>query len=144
MRASDGPRRLTQLNRGECLRLLASVWLGRVVFTYQALPAIRPTCHVIDGGEIIIRGPQATAIVRDAREPGVVVAYEADALDTRARIGWSVIVTGIARRVSDPGDVARYEQMLRPWAEDDGHVIRISPEIVTGYRLGTVDFLRTV
>ena len=137
MRTSDGPRRLCELSRGTSLRLLASVRLGRVVFTSQALPAIRLVHHVMDGDDIIIYGPRGAAIVRDStRGPYVVVAYEADAVDTDARLGWSVIVTGIARRISDPGDVARYEQLLKPRAADDGdHVIRISPEIVTGYRL---------
>jgi Pyridoxamine 5'-phosphate oxidase len=144
MFSSDGPRRLSELSRGKSLRLLASVRLGRVVFTSRALPAIRLVRHVMDGDDIIIScGPEGTAIVRDgAPEPGVVVAYEADAFDTDARLGWSVIVTGMARRVSDPGDIARYEQLLQPRAVDHGdHIIRISPELVTGYLLDPVTSL---
>lgn len=146
MLTSDGPRRLSELSRGTCLRLLASVRLGRVVYTCQALPAIRLVHHVMDGNDIVIScGPEAAAIVRDsAPEPGVVVAYEADAFDTDAGLGWSVIVTGMARRVSDPGNVARYERLLQPWAAGDGgHVIRISPELVTGYRLDPATSPRT-
>jgi hypothetical protein len=49
------PRRLTELTRAQAMRLLASVPLGRIVFTHHALPAIRPVNHVIDGDDIIIR-----------------------------------------------------------------------------------------
>lgn len=46
-------------------------------------------------------------------------------------------MTGIARQVTGHDDVARYKQLLQPWvAGDMDQVIRIRPEIVTGYRLG--------
>ena len=38
------------------MRLLETVWLGRVVFTARTLPAIRPVSHLVDGDHIIIRG----------------------------------------------------------------------------------------
>lgn len=46
-------------------------------------------------------------------------------------------MTGVARQVTGHDDVARYkQQLLQPWvAGDMDQVIRISPEIVTGYRL---------
>lgn len=129
-------RRLTELPRAESMRLLASVPLGRVVFTHQALPAIRPVNHLVDGGEIIIRSHPGAAVVSAAEHAdGVVVAYEADAFDHATRTGWSVIVTGIARLIHDPGAVIGYERALRPWvAGDMSQLIRIHPEIVTGYR----------
>ena len=37
------------LDREDCLGLLASVPLGRVVFTDRALPAIQPVNFVLDG-----------------------------------------------------------------------------------------------
>jgi hypothetical protein len=43
-----------ELDRGEAMRLLASVY-GRVVFTQNALPAIRPMNHLVDEGRVIIR-----------------------------------------------------------------------------------------
>jgi len=61
------------------MRLLASVDYGRVVFTLNTLPAVRPVNHLVDDGQIIIRTRLSTAIstVVRAAEPGVVVAYEA-------------------------------------------------------------------
>lgn len=128
-------RRLSQLTPAESMRLLGETSFGRVVFTQRALPAVRPVNHLVDGGGIIIRTGSSAAVVRVAQDSAV-VAYEADDIDRDSWLGWSVIVTGIARRVWDAADVARYEQLLVSWidgARDD--FIRITPEFVTGYRL---------
>lgn len=135
-RADTASRRvLRELTREEAFRLLGSVSLGRVVFTDQALPAIRPVNHLVDDGHVIIRSHTGAALVT-AAERGVVVAYEADAIDPDEHVGWSVVVTGVARLVRDPAAAARYEQRLRPWVERPmDHVIAISAEIVTGFAL---------
>lgn len=124
------------LQRAESMRLLASVDFGRVVFAMQALPAIRPVNHLVDDGIIIIRSRMRSALSAAARRSDhLVVAYEADALDSRTRTGWSVVVTGRARTLTDPGLVARYEQLLHPWVNHADTVVAIEPEIVTGLRL---------
>jgi pyridoxamine 5'-phosphate oxidase-like protein len=130
-------RLLVELDRAEALALLASVPMGRVVFTMGALPAIRPVNHILDEDTIIIRTrltaklTTAVAVADDT-----VVAYEADELDPLARLGWSVVVTGIARPVTEPGRVARYEDLLSPWVDKSMDVvIGIRAEIVTGFRL---------
>lgn len=132
---ADQARHLVPLSRQESIALLAGVSLGRIVFTARALPAVRPVNHVVDGGEIIIRTHHGTAITGAARQ-GAVVAYEADEIDPHEHLGWSVIVTGVVRQVTDQPSIERYEKLLRPWL--DGRrdfVIRLTPEIVTGYRL---------
>ncbi|MFD8141548.1 pyridoxamine 5'-phosphate oxidase family protein [Streptomyces sp. NPDC059708] len=45
-------RRMRELDRAEALRLLATVSLGRVVFTHRALPAVRPVNHLVDGEDV--------------------------------------------------------------------------------------------
>ncbi len=93
-----------RLDEAEALRLLASVEFGRVVFTVNALPAIRPVNHLLDDGRIIIRTRLTSAISSRARSAdGVVVAYEADDINSQTRTGWSVVVTGRAHTVTDPG-----------------------------------------
>src|SRR3954466_6782986 len=89
---SPGPRRSVELDSAEALRLLGSVSLGRVVFTLHALPTVRPVNHVLDGGDIVIRtheGTALTSLTQRADGPGVVVAYEADDIDAATRLGWS-------------------------------------------------------
>lgn len=139
--ASGARRRLVELDQAEALALLAAAPYGRVVFTYQALPAIRTVNHVIDGGHIIIRTRLAAAITRSVTPvPPTVVAYQADNIDSAARLGWSVVATGLARPLTDPAEVSRVGRLLQPWVDLDMDVmLAIEPQIVTGYRLTPTD-----
>ena len=132
----DDYRELEQLNRSEALTLLGSVSLGRLVFTHQALPAVRPVNHLVVSESIIVRATAGAAITSVAGRNGVVVAYEADSIDSDTRLGWSVIVVGTARLMTDELAAARYRARLRPWVAgtvDD--VITISTDLISGYRL---------
>ena len=130
------PRQALNLTEEESWQLLGGVSLGRVVFTMKAMPAIRPVNHLVDEKTIIIRSHLGAAIVSHAADDGAVVCYEADELDPVRHTGWSVIVTGMARLVREPGAVARYERLLEPWAAGQmDHVIAITPQIITGIRL---------
>ncbi|MFJ3175330.1 pyridoxamine 5'-phosphate oxidase family protein [Streptomyces roseus] len=137
--AATPTRHMRELDRDEALRLLATVSLGRIVFTRHALPAVRPVNHLVDGEDVIIRvhgGGALAALAAPADAPGVVVAYEADAIDPVTHLGWSVVVTGYASPVSDVEDADRYASRLCPWV---GHpmtgALRIRPDLVTGFRL---------
>jgi hypothetical protein len=130
------PRQTLELTAHESWRLLGSVSLGRVVFTMNALPAIRPVNHLTDGTTIIIRSHLGAAITAHASRDGAVVCYEADDLDPARHTGWSVIATGMARLVDDPAIVGRYQRLLEPWAAGQmDYVIAIKPQIITGIRL---------
>ena len=130
-------RQAVDLTATESWRLLASVSLGRIVFTKDALPAIRPVNHLVDDHTIIIRSHLGAAIVAHAAfDDGVVVCYEADDIDPVRHTGWSVVATGTARLVDDPEAIARYEQQLAPWVERQmDYVIAIRPQLITGLRL---------
>ncbi|MEU8712057.1 pyridoxamine 5'-phosphate oxidase family protein [Streptomyces sp. NPDC048663] len=134
-----GGRRRVDLDAATALRLLGSVSLGRIVFTRRALPAVRPVDHVLDGGEVVVRthaGADVSAYVRQGGGLGAVVAYEADSIDPDTRLGWSVVVTGYARLVTDPVELARYRAVLRPWVDQAmDQAIRVRPELVTGILL---------
>ena len=125
-----------ELSRAEALTLLGSVSVGRVVFSHEALPAIRPVNHLLDGDHLVIRTHPGAALLGPARD-GAVVAYQADELDAVRRAGWSVVVTGVATLVRDPAEQQRYRALLRPWIGGRmEHVIRISTDVVTGCRIG--------
>lgn len=145
--APVGPRRSIELDRSEAMRLLGSVSLGRVVFTRHALPTIRPVNHVVDGGDIVIRTHEGAALTSHTREPassGVVVAYEADAIDPATHLGWSVVATGYAHLVTDPRELARFQRLLRPWVQQTmDYAVRIRPDLVTGIRLADADAARS-
>jgi hypothetical protein len=134
----DGQRAQRPLTREDSLRRLGSVPVGRVVFTQRALPAIRPVNHLVLDGQVVFRSHSGAGIVA-AADQEVVVAYEADALDPEQRLGWSVVVTGVARLVRDPEALARYQRVLRPWVDQPmDEVIAIRPDIVTGFALTRV------
>ncbi len=131
------PNNSQMLSHAEAMRLLAGVDYGRVVFTQKALPAVRPVNHLVDEGRIIIRTRLNTAIstVVASADSGVVVAYEADDFDSHSQSGWSVVATGWAHRVNDPGEVSHYERLLRPWVNHADTVLVIEPHIVTGFHI---------
>ncbi|WP_159850738.1 pyridoxamine 5'-phosphate oxidase family protein [Nocardia sp. CY41] len=133
----DALRDVVDLDRAEALRLLASAPLGRVVYTRNALPAIRPVNHLVDGGLIVVRTRLTSRFTSAVRgNSPVVVTYAADDIDPVRRVGWSVSVTGLAHTVTDSVRIARYERLLQPWVEGVmDSVITIEPDIVSGIRL---------
>jgi hypothetical protein len=129
-------RELEELSRADSLRLLASVPVGRLVFTHDALPAIRPVNHLLDGNKIVIGLTPGSALARAAAPHGIVVAYEADSLDVAEHTGWSVVVVGIALPETAPGVLDTYRQSIRPWLSGAvSDIVSITCEFVTGYLL---------
>jgi len=128
---------LKQLSRDECLHLLTSVPVGRIIYTRQALPAVELVNFAIDNGDIIIRTDHSGKLAAATR--GAVVAFEADSVDTERRAGWSVTVIGQSQEVTDPDEIGRLELIgLSSWAPGGrDHFIRISPGIFNGRRLRT-------
>ncbi|WP_344245741.1 pyridoxamine 5'-phosphate oxidase family protein [Actinocorallia libanotica] len=129
---------LEVLDQRECLRLLASVPVGRVAFTERALPAIQPVNFVLDGTDVILRtnvGSKLGLAIRRA-----VVAFEADDFDTERGSGWSVTLLGEARAVTDPAEAERLSRLPLPaWAPGPrDRYIRISGRYVSGRRINAV------
>lgn len=125
-----------ELARQECLDRLVRATVGRVVHTRDALPAVLPVNFSLDADSaVLLRTPADSELARSI--DGVVVAFEADAVDVAARSGWSVVVTGHATVVVDP---AAHEYLSRTgpqsWAASPEDVfIRIASELVTGREL---------
>ncbi len=124
------------LDRDECLRLLASVPVGRIVFTHRALPAVQPVSFVVDGEAIVIRTAPGSELFGATRD--TVVAFEADEIDADTHSGWNVTVIGHAHAVHDSAEKKILSALpLRPWTRrgqrDD--FLRIPLGLVTGRRL---------
>ena len=126
---------LQHLSQGECLRLMALVPVGRVIYTRQALPAVELVNFALDHGDIIIRTDRSGKLA--AATAGAVVAFEADSLDPSSQAGWSVTVIGHSHEVTDADEISRLEQIgLSSWAPGEHeHFIRISPGILSGRQL---------
>ncbi len=131
-------RRMEELTKPQCLELMSTVQIGRLVFVHHALPAIRPVNHLVEHETIVIRATVGSAITEEVMigHRGLVVAYEADAIDTARQLGWSVIVIGTAELVTDRLAAERYRSLIEPWvAGPADEVITISAEMVHGYRM---------
>lgn len=125
-----------ELTRAECLSLLPTVPIGRLVFTEGALPAVVPVDFVLDPSGIVLRTAAGSAVARIA--DGAIVAVQADDVDTARRTGWSVTVVGQARTARDDVEVARLAALpLRPWVAGQRNTfVVVEIGIVTGRRIG--------
>ncbi|GAA0405104.1 pyridoxamine 5'-phosphate oxidase family protein [Microbispora corallina] len=119
----------------ECLDLLASTPIGRIVFTDRALPAVQPVNFCLDDGTIVIRTAIGSKLAAAARN--TVVAFEADEFDPATRTGWSVTAVGHARAASEPAEIERLAALpLTPWAPGShDHFIVMTPEQISGRRI---------
>src|SRR4029077_19144845 len=90
---------LQDLPRHESLALLGGASLGRVAVSGDALPVVLPVFIAMVGDHIVFRTVPGTKL--SAAVQGAIVAVEADELDERTGEGWSVLVRGIAREVTD-------------------------------------------
>lgn len=125
-----------ELSREEALRLPGTVPLGGVVLTDRALPAIRPVNHIVDGRDIIFRTSSSAAITTAVDGIGTIVAFEADAIGSPRRAGWSVVVVGGARLLTDAGQIEHLPAAPAPMAPGDkDDLITIRADIVSGVRL---------
>jgi uncharacterized protein len=131
------------LSRAECLELLDTSLVGRVVFTERALPAALPVNFALLGEDVVFRtatgGKLAAALAK------AVVAFEVDDVDATLRTGWSVLVQGWAGLLTRPDDLARAHALsLQSWAPGErSHFVRIRSEIVSGRRLIPFEAWRT-
>jgi uncharacterized protein len=126
---------LKRLSRAECIRLMGTVPIGRIVYTRQALPAVEVVNFALADGDIVIRTSAEGKLAAATR--GAVVAFEADSVDLGSHVGWSVTAVGQARLVT--GKTAEHLEgvALTPWAPGPHtHFICIQPTIVNGRWLG--------
>ena len=133
---SDGSA-LQRLSRDQCLTLMASVPVGRIIYTVRALPAVELVNFALDEGDIVIRTDRSGKLAAATR--GAVVAFEADQLDLAGQAGWSVTAIGPSSEVTNPDELARLRVIgLKSWASGTrDHFIRISPVMLNGRRLPT-------
>ncbi|GAA3236107.1 pyridoxamine 5'-phosphate oxidase family protein [Nonomuraea helvata] len=126
---------LQVLSRAECLDLLSTAPIGRIVFTDQALPAVQPVNFHLDGHSIVIRTSTGSKLAAATRR--AVVAFEADEFDLERRTGWSVTAVGLARAVTDPTERDRLAELpLTTWAPGNrDHYIVVEAEQVSGRRI---------
>jgi nitroimidazol reductase NimA-like FMN-containing flavoprotein (pyridoxamine 5'-phosphate oxidase superfamily) len=126
---------LEVLPRDECVALLASATVGRIAITANALPVILPVNFVLFDDHIVVRTGRGTKL--DAATRNTVVAFEVDELDYADMTGWSVVVTGVARELTAPDELAVVSATpAARWAPGPaGRYIAISTDMISGRRI---------
>ena len=90
-----------------------------------------PVNFEFTNGDVILSTDVAKA---DLLETQPVIGFEIDRVDEAFSEGWSVLVSGPARRVDDPDEVLRLSSLdLEAWAGGDRHaLVKVTPVTVTG------------
>jgi uncharacterized protein len=126
---------LEVLSGPECLRLLGTRSLGRIGLSIDALPAVLPVNYVVVDDHVVIRTGRGTKLATATRN--TIVAFEVDDIDAETGEGWSVMVRGLAREVSDPPELefAR-EAPLAAWLDPEhSRHVAVSTDLVSGRRV---------
>ncbi|MFE2992948.1 helix-turn-helix domain-containing protein [Streptomyces sp. NPDC059262] len=126
---------LTELSEEECWARLSTHGVGRAAIDAPAGPFIVPLNYsVVDGAIAFRTAPDAMP----ATAVGTHVAFEVDQIDEALSQGWSVLLQGQARAVSDPGTVRRLNALAYsgPWAGGERDMwVRIDPDSLSGRRI---------
>jgi uncharacterized protein len=116
----------------ELLDRLASACVGRLAFSHRALPALLAMNYIVDGRELVLQTAAGPA-VDAAQGRGSIVAFEVDEIDPKSNSGWSVVVTGHLREVTEQSGIDRYARC--PAFPRDArlrHFLVINPGLVSG------------
>lgn len=126
---------LEMLSEPEALALLATVPLGRMVYSDRALPFVAPVSFILDGPDIVIRTGRRSNLATHG--PGNIVAFQVDDIAVSTGSGWTVVVTGRLQLVHDAIEIARLGTLkLQSWAPAaSDRYLQLRPELITGQRI---------
>jgi uncharacterized protein len=125
-----------QLSERQCRLLLGRERVGRVAVSDEGQVAVFPVNYSVVSDEIVFftgEGTKLRAATANSR-----VTFEVDHFDLFAETGWSVVVVGVTREITEPVVVAGARAAgLRPWAHGDrGHLVALTTDVVSGRRVG--------
>lgn len=132
-RAGPHPQ-LDVLTREECETHLAGGGVGRLVFLDAGVPVALPVNFRDLDGDIVFRTRAGGALAAAA---GTIVGFEVDHIDEAMSEGWSVLVSGHAHLVEDPGELEQIAGLgIEPWPGGRREtVIRIETAHLSGRRI---------
>ncbi|MFE4548741.1 helix-turn-helix domain-containing protein [Streptomyces sp. NPDC056785] len=133
-RAARHPE-LLALDPDECRARLSTHGIGRLALDTPEGPYIGPLNYTVVDGVVFCRTTPGSV---PAAADGARVAFEVDHIDEGLRQGWSVLVRGRARAVTDPAEVRRLEELAysAPWAGGEGLMwLSIDTADISGRRI---------
>ncbi|KQX46256.1 MULTISPECIES: pyridoxamine 5'-phosphate oxidase family protein [unclassified Streptomyces] len=129
--------RMEEIDEAECWELLDGHGVGRVAVEGRDGLMVIPVNYQLVDGQVVFMTAADSSLARGAAS-GAEVAFEEDRLDEAFSQGWSVLVVGSVRTVSDETSVRRIREAVHsePWAGDGRDtVVTLSPRRVTGRRI---------
>jgi len=131
-------RVLEELDRQECLRLIAPGGIGLVAFDDGEGPALIPVNYVLDGESVVFHtslgGRLNRSLTAMPHGTGLRIAFGVVRIDEAAREGWSVMLRGGAHRMSEEESAAAPQVESWPEGEREAH-FRLTPTSVSGRRV---------
>ena len=133
---AESQTRVHELTRAESLELLQlHAYVGRIAFIVDGQPLILPVNYLADDSSVVFCTEPGTKL--HAIGAGAPVAFEVDDSRPLYHAGWSVVVKGTAREVTDD---TRLDELrrgpLHSWAtRSTAHWVEISIDEVTGRRI---------
>lgn len=127
--------RMVELDEAMCWTLLGDHGVGRVALTLEDGPVVLPVNYQVLDGEVMFSTGGASPLAAAADTE---IAFEADHIDDAFSKGWSVLIVGTVRSVSDEGAAQRLRETSysTPWAgEEREHVMLLAPRRVTGRKI---------
>jgi uncharacterized protein len=126
---------LIELDRAECMELLAAKSVGRIAYAGDTGARILPVNYILGDDCIIFRTVPDGEIFRHALSSNC--AFEIDETDEFFESGWSVVVVGrLQLATEDDFASIRYGKVPEPWAGGDRNMfVRLPCEHVSGRRV---------
>jgi nitroimidazol reductase NimA-like FMN-containing flavoprotein (pyridoxamine 5'-phosphate oxidase superfamily) len=131
---------LQALTTDECREHLAGGGVGRFLFVEPGRgPVAIPVNYATDGDDILFRTGRQTSIADAVGQPQV--SFDVDHIDDTFSEGWSVLLSGTARIITEPAELEHAKALgIEPWAPGDRDIyIRMSARQVTGRRIRVDD-----
>jgi hypothetical protein len=130
-------KHLDELTVEVCLERLASERTGRLAVVVDHYPQIFCVNYVLDDFVVVFRTHVGSHLLAAHHTN---IGFEVDHLDPATRLGWTVLIQGMAEDVTDrPRDATteRGKQLdIQPWAPGDKpRILRIIPAKITGREL---------
>jgi uncharacterized protein len=131
MRAVDRLGGTEIVSEQDCWEMLANQSIGRVALLVDGQVEIFPVNYGLDGDGIIFRTNAGRKMAGVASGE---VTFEVDAIDPKARCGWSVVVHGTARDIT-AYDAPDLRLAAQPWTGSKDFLVRLAAQSVTGRRV---------
>lgn len=107
------------MTRQECLELLQASTVGRIGFSHPDGIKILPVNYVAFGDEVIIR-TSPSGVIATLADAGTEVAFEVDYHSPTGGYGWSVLLNGTIRALTDAEiEALNLPPRVIPWASGD-------------------------